>query len=40
MQPKTQAREKQLNSHESFSIYACRVREMVNKGWPEIDAKM
>ena len=24
----------QLNTHESISIYACRVEDLVNKDWP------
>ena len=30
----------QLATHESISIYACRVEDLVKKRWPEFDSKM
>ena len=29
-----------LNPTESISIYACKIEDLVNKGWPEFDPKM
>ena len=36
----TETRNVQLNRHKSISIFACCFEDLVNKGWPEYDAKM
>ena len=35
-----EAQDNHLTTHESISIYACRVENLVIKGWPEMDSKM
>ena len=39
-QAQAQDQNAQLNTHESISIYACRVEDLVDEGWREIDARM
>ena len=35
-----EAQDAQVNTHGSISIYACRVKDFVNKRWTEYDAKI
>ena len=40
IQTKAVARSIQLATHESISMYVCRVDDLVNKKWPEVDPNM